>query len=94
VYFHDLSPDPFLVPPNPRIYGKNCLHKLNTGDFWYKHYNALSHSNEILGQRNQHLNNTRVNFTQCIKKTMPTYELKNRNYMVISTDVQRGGQIW
>jgi hypothetical protein len=32
-----------------RINGKNCLHKLETGYSWHKHYNAVSRLKQDIG---------------------------------------------
>lgn len=57
-----------------KLNGQICLHKPETGDSWYKHYNAecFISGNKIRGQRNQYLNNPKGNFytadkTVCLK---------------------------
>jgi hypothetical protein len=51
-----------------RINGKNCLHKPEPGESWYKHYNAGQDWNKVWGQKYQYMSNPRVNFTQWPQK--------------------------
>lgn len=48
-----------LLLINQRIIGKQCLYNIEAGDSQNKGYN------QICKQRKQHLNNTRIVFTQC-----------------------------
>lgn len=50
-----------------RINDKNCRQELERGDSWQKHCNTLSDWNKIWEQRDQHLNNTKITFTQYTK---------------------------
>lgn len=80
LYSSQLLGDQHLLTRQKINDAKNCLHKLETGDSWYNKGVTMPCPdwNKTWGQRNEHLNNTRVKLTQCTKSSCLHFHLLSR----------------